>query len=302
MKDRESTGLLLSMAGMVTYGLVPVFSHHFSMTMDPLLFAGVGTWVGSLPFLVQLTVRGSLGELLIPAYRVPFAAIGFFGIVSTLLLFIGTSLTSGLNTGLLLQVEPFYSVLIAAAFLGERTTLAEAAATLLMILGAAGIVYRGGEGLNVGDFLILLAPLFQQASHVFTKRIISKLPVVGIIPAVRFFWTGVGVTAIAVARNPAVLEQLASPKAWVGILLFGLVLRALDAWFWYAAIARISLAKASAVIPLSVAVSFLGSILFLRETVERRQVLGLTLIFGGLLWFSWLHWRRVDTEQAHEPA
>lgn len=51
-------------------------------------------------------------------------------------LFIGTKLTSGVNTGLLLQVEPIYSLLLGVIFLGETMGGGQIGATLIMVIGA----------------------------------------------------------------------------------------------------------------------------------------------------------------------
>lgn len=294
VRQRQRLGLAFAVASMVTYGFLPVCAHHFSRVMDGLLFAGVGSLLGAAALLAKLASEGHVGALRDERFARPLAAVGLLGILATMLLFTGTKLTSGLNTSLLLQVEPFYSVTIAALLLGERTSRAELASTALMVLGAGVVVYRGAEGLNAGDALILMAPLCQQLSHVVTKGIIARVPTVTLIPAARLLWSGVGLTCLALASNPGSVKALSSPSAWLGMAAFGLLFRALDNQLWYEAISRIPLGRASAVIPVSVAVSTMSAVFLLGERMDARQAAGLAVIGAGLGWFSYLHWTQAE--------
>lgn len=289
---QETAGLLYGILGMVTWGLVPVLGHSFAVTMDPLLFGGLATLAGCVPLIGILRRQGISSEVWAPEYRKPLLLIGLLTGLSTAMFFVGTSLTSGMHSGLLLQLEPFYSMVLAAVLLGEVVLAQEAAAASLMVLGAAVVMHRGGGAWNAGDILIALSPILQQLSHVVTKGIIGRVSSPTVIPAARLLYSGLFVTGLAVVRDPAVLRQLAVPANLAGILAFGLVFRALDCWLWYAAIARIPLSRASALIPLSVLISFSGSIAILGERAHGRQIAGLLLILGGMAWFSRIQLKR----------
>jgi drug/metabolite transporter (DMT)-like permease len=301
MRRRQTAGFAFALGSMLTWGLVPVFAHRLTAEMDPLLFGGLSTLAGAAPFILRLAWKGALGGVFSERFRHQLGGIALFGIISTLLLFRGTSLTTGLNTGLLLQLEPFYSALLAALLLGEALRASQFLATLVMFAGAAFVIFRGRSGLNLGDLMIAATPCFQQLSHVITKKIIHKVPDKNVIPAARLLYTGIGVTLIAVVRSPGVLQQLADPRNVLAILLFGLVLRALDFFLWYQALERISLSRASATIPLSVAVSFAGSMLILGESVQLRHVVGLALILSGLLWLSFVHLKDESDVLTEDP-
>ncbi len=286
---------------MCTYGMVPVLGHKWSATMDPLLFGGLASLAGSLPLILGLRVSNHHRDLVAPKYFRFYLGIGFFNTIATMLFFLGTSRTSGLNTGLLLQLEPFYSMVIAAIFLKEVLQPSQAGAIVLMVAGAALIVYRGASSLNAGDLLILAVPLFQQLSHVVTKQILHKVSDATVIPAVRLFLSGLAVTILAVILHPDSLRALATPAAWGAIIAFGFLFRALDCYFWYKAIERIPLVRASALIPVSAAISFAGAVMILDETAQPRHYRGVLLILAGLCWLSWLQLREKTPLLEGEP-
>jgi drug/metabolite transporter (DMT)-like permease len=286
---------------MVTYGMVPVLGHKWSASMDPLLFGGLASIAGAFPLLAGLGASNHHGDLLKIRFFPYFLGLAIFNTLATAFFFLGTARTTGMNTGLLLQLEPFYSMILGALFLGEAFELSQGGAVALMVAGAALIVYRGASAFNAGDLLILAVPLFQQLSHVVTKQILHKLSAPTVIPAVRLLLSGVVISVFAATRNPSALQALSSPSVWLSVLVFGLIFRGLDCYLWYEAIARIPLVRASALIPVSAAISFAGAMLILGEPAEPRHYKGIGLILAGLLWLSWLQLRERSKVLDAEP-
>jgi drug/metabolite transporter (DMT)-like permease len=140
---------------------------------------------------------------------------------------------------------------------------------------------------NAAKLLIAAAPFFHQLSHVVTKkRLLGRVSETAVIPAARLLYSGLLLAALAAAAHPHAASGMLSLKALGAVVLFGFVFRGLDCWLWYEAIARIPLARASALIPLSVAVSFFGAVLLLGERPPARSLAGLALIFASAAWFS----------------
>lgn len=285
----QNIGFGLVVADMFVYGLFPVFAHYFIATIDPILFGGITTLVGSIPLLLILHVKKKTTDLHSPVFTKPLLLIAFLTTIANITFFYGTGLTSGINTGLLVQIEPFYAMLIGIFLLGEVVGFGQFAATLIMVIGAIVVVYNGFQNLNLGDLLILITPIFYQLSHVVSKKILNKVSDVYIIPAARLLYGGIALTILALILNPQSISQLLNLKNIGSIVFFGLIFRALDFSLWYGAIKRIPVSKASAILPFAAAVSFFFSIIFLKETANMRQLIGLFLIFGGLLWVSILH-------------
>lgn len=285
-KKTEKIGYLFVLADMLTYGLLPVGSHYFVRKFDPLMFAAVITLLGSLPLLAYLAKKGCLRELFQKRFLKSLLVLSLLAAAGSIFFFVGAQLTSGINTGLLIQLEPFYSLVIAAVLLGEALVFRQILATSLMVLGAIVIVFKGSLGFNLGDVLILLTPFFFQFSHVVAKRVLPLVSNASVVPAARMFYSGLILFLIAFLLNPQSFGQVVSPVSLAGIVAFAFIFRTLDMSLWYEGIKRLPLAKASALLPLAALVSFLGSIVLLKEMATPQQFFGLILIVGGLIWLS----------------
>ncbi|MBI5123193.1 DMT family transporter [Candidatus Roizmanbacteria bacterium] len=287
--NKETTGFIFALSDMVTYGLVAVFANYFVRNINPQLFAATTTLLGSFPLLIQLKIQNKQYDLYSPKFLPYFLIISLLTAIATSLFFAGTKLTSGINTGLLIQLEPIYAIILAGIFLKEVITGNQIAVTIVMVLGALFLVYKGTSQLNFGDILILITPIFFQISHLFSKRIVDKVSDVNIIPAARLFYSGIILTVFAFVINPLSFKQILDFNNFISIIFFAFIFRTLDLALWYQAIARISIAKASALIPFAAVVSFTGSIIFLKEVPRLNQYIGLVLILGGLTYLSLIH-------------
>lgn len=287
--NRQQSGYLFAILNMITFGLFPVASHYFVKTIDPLVFAGSVTLVGSVPFLFVLQKKGVVNQLYSQKYLPGLLTLAVFGTIGTIFYFIGTKLTNGLNTGLLLQLEPFYAILLGFFLLKEGVYKKQVFATILMVLGAVVVVYKGTTVINRGDVLVLLSPLLMQLSHVFAKKVYMQNADTNIVPTAHLLFSGIMVLAVAFVVNPHAFSQLLSLRVVLIVIFFGMVFRFLDFVLWYQAISRISVSRATAVTPIAAAISFFGAVFFLKEPVSQHQFFGLVLILGGLIWLSRLH-------------
>lgn len=295
-QNKEVKGFTFAILDMVTYGLLPVFSNYFVKTIDPLLFGGVTTLIGSAPLLLKLKLKNQEKDLYSQKFMKPLLGIAVLATAGSFFFFVGTKYTTGINTGLLIQLEPFYAILLSAIFLGEVIKRNQIMATLIMVLGAVVLVYKGLDQLNIGDIFIVFAPIFFQASHMIAKKIMNKVSDTDVIPAARLLYSGLLLTIFAFIVHPSSFQQLFSLQNILSIIVFAFIFRALDFYLWYQAIKRIAVSKAAAVIPLAAAISFIGSVFFLKEIPDVKQYLGLFLIMGGLIWFSIIHLRSSNKE------
>ena len=290
-QNKETSGFAFAILDMVTYGLLPVFSNYFVKTIDPLLFGGLTTLIGSSLLLLKLKLHNQEKDLYSQKFIKPLLGIALLTTAGSFFFFVGTKYTTGINTGLLIQLEPFYAIVLSAIFLGEVVKRNQIMATLTMVLGAVVLVYKGVDKLNIGDLFIVFAPMFFQASHMIAKKIMDKVSDTDVIPAARLLYSGLLLTIFALIAHPSSFQQLFSLQNVISIIVFAYIFRTLDFYLWYQAIKRISVSKAAAVIPLAAAISFIGSVFFLKEVPGIKQYLGLFLIMGGLIWFSVIHLR-----------
>ena len=168
-------------------------------------------------------------------------------------------------------------------------------AVAVLILGSFILVFRGFTTPNIGDLLVILGPLFAQLSHMFSKKIISALPDPTIIAATRLFYGGICLTFIGIILNPAGLLAFLKPEIFIAIVLFSIIFRTLNSFFWYKTLEKLPASKAAAFLPIAVLVAFLGTIGILHEIPTLRQYFGVLAIIGGTIWLSLLHLKPVKS-------
>lgn len=297
--NKTKLGYTFAILDMVTYGFLPIAAHFFVQTIDPLLFGGLAMLVGSIPLLGILKKQNKIQDIFRHDLIKPFLAIAVILNFSTIVFLLGTKITSSINTGLLIQTEPIYAIIFGFIFLKEIVRFPQIVATLLMIAGACVVVFKGTFALNIGDLLILSAPIFNQTAHIIAMKAMKTKTNAMVLSGARLFFGGILLTIIAILIHPSSLIQLTDIHTVIAIIFFGIIFRALDVTLWYQALARIPLSKASALIPLAAAISFFGSIVILKETPGVHQYLGLFLIAAGLLWFSVLHLKNMGKKRTN---
>ncbi len=275
---------LLLVFNMVLWGMYPIFTHYFVLSLDPLLLLSVTALIASFPFIINLAVKKKLGQIFSAKNLKTLLPVALFAAIGNVLLFTGTKLTSGANTGLLLQVEPIYSLILGVIFFGEIIEKKRIGATLLMVIGAMTIVYRGEKSLNIGDFFILATPLMYQLSHTAAKRLLDKGADTSLILAGRQFYAGVLILLLVFLMNKSFMTAF-SLNNLTSATFLGLYL-SFVAFLWYTALKRMPVSVASSFLPLTALVSLLGSVFFLRETISLPQYVGFAFIVSGLLWFA----------------
>lgn len=273
---------LVLLLGMVLWGMYPIFTHKFVLTLDPLFLVSVSVFISSIPFIIQLVIKKEHSQLFSQKILKTLVPIALFTAVGQALLFVGTKLTSGVNTGLLLQIEPIYSLILGAIFLGEIIRRSQIGVTFLMVIGAITIIYKGRLNLNSGDLLILLSPLMFQISHTIAKKLLNKGIDITLILAGRQFYGSIMLLIFAFIMNKSIISLFNFNNIAIAFFL-GLFLSAVSL-IWYTSIKKIPVSVASSFLPLTALVSLLGSVFFLKETISIQQYIGFFLIVGGMIW------------------
>src|SRR5438477_6471050 len=91
-------GLTLVLISMAVYGLNPIFAHSLVGTIDPLLAGGFSLFIASLPLLLQLHIVKKGNYVYSGKFLTPVTFIVLFSTIADMLFFVGTKLTSGVNT------------------------------------------------------------------------------------------------------------------------------------------------------------------------------------------------------------
>ena len=285
--------LLVTLIWGVNFVIIKVGLHDF----PPLLFCALRFALAALPLVF---LRGPLPA---PFWRIVQIGV-LLGVVKFGLLFVGMHLgmPAGLSS-LVLQSQVFFTVLIAAAFLGERPS---ARALAGLALAAGGLLLIGLER-PLGDSLLAFALVMAAAlawafSNIATKRsgasdmlrLISWVSLIPPLPLLVLSWIFEGPQAISTAltgiswEGMGALLYIAFLATTVGFGLWSFLLRRYPA---------------SQVTPFALAVPVSGLLAgwwLLGEALTTQDWLACALVFAGLavtvLPAGW--WRRRSTAPA----
>lgn len=169
--------------------MLPVLTNQGAKSISLLTFAGLTTLIASFGTLLYMLFQGKAKELKLKSQYFNLLMITIFiVIIAYSLLFIGTSMTSGINTYLLLLSEIIFT-LIFTPFIGEKTTKYKLLGALGVFFGTLFILYNGTLNLNWGDLLIILSTLTYPLGNFYAKKALNKLAP-SVILFVRFLLGG----------------------------------------------------------------------------------------------------------------
>ena len=287
--SQERLGLLFAGLCAVNGAFVPAVAKLTTSGGDALFVAAVTTVVAGLCAFGVLAVRSGVGVLWARGQRAPLVAIGTLGTAVTFLLFFeGASRTSAIETALCLQIEPVYSLFLARLFLGHPLTPRRLGAVAAIVVGIALAMNPSDFTGWLGNALLLATPLGWQLSHLIVLR---GLPSVEprTLTAARYVYGGLILAAVWLAAGGAahVPPAAALARTLPILAVQGAVLSFLGTMIWYEAIARLDLARCTAIVVPSIPLLSLGaSFLLLGEVASARQWMGMLLTACGVLAFA----------------
>lgn len=300
MRRSELVGLGFALFSALEAALVPAFGKLTSARAAPLFIAAATSVCAAVAGVVVLAVRGELSILVERRVGVRLFAIGALGTAAAFfLLFEGMRRATAIEATLCLQIEPAYALVVAWVFLGHRPTRRRLAAIVVLLTGIALAIQPGALSSAAGIVLLLLTPLCWQASHVIVLRGLRGIRP-SVLTAARYVYGGALLALYWAARGGR--PELVAPGgagALAALLVFqGVVLCYVGTIVWYQAIARLDLARTTAiVVPLVPVLSFGASYALLGEVATVRQWFGVALTIAGVLAFATAPDARSETER-----
>jgi len=265
------------------YSLFPIIIAYSTKILPPILFAGLSALVASITLFIFLLFKRDLKSLKNKdTIKYTLGITLFIIIIPSVLIFTGSSKTSGINTTILLQSEILFTFLIFGLFSIEKITLRKTIGALIVLIGTFFIVYNGNSGINKGDLLIIAGTFFYPIGNFFAKKALKVGPPSTIL-FIRSFLGGIALITISLIfeNQSTSLEKLSN--YWPLILLNGIFIYHLSKLLWYEGIKRIDISKA---IPISVggypAFSLLFAIFFLKEIPTSYQLIGFIAVIAGI--------------------
>jgi drug/metabolite transporter (DMT)-like permease len=282
----ELAGLAFAGLCALNAAFVPAVARLTSLRADPLLVATVTSVFAAMIALAVLAVRGELHVLIRHGTGPRLALVGALGTAAAFFLFYaGTRRTSAIEAALGLQVEPIYALVGAWAVLGHRPTRRRVMAVLVLTAGL--LLAFGARELTagIGLWLILATPLCWQLSHLVVLRGLRGVPP-AVLTGARYIYGGLLLAVAWLAFGGSLSELAALTPALPLLALQGIVLAYLGTMVWYAAIARLDLARTTAIVVPSIPILSLGATFALvGEVPTARQMLGMLLAVAGVLAF-----------------
>jgi drug/metabolite transporter (DMT)-like permease len=272
----------------VITSLWPIIAASAMAQDNAILFTWAGLLLGLILLAPWLLRQDRLRRIFSPKLRMNLFLMGFLSGITTIVYIAALNYTSPANAAIMAQVEILYSTVLTAIFLGERPTIRQSAASLLILSGTGIILARDFSGPRwKGDLMILATPWLFQVSHIFAKRLPEDLDAVTI--------TGGRVIYGLIAIFPAFAVALAVGARWswsgasMGALgAQALCLSSLNFVLWYKAIRGMDLSKATAIMLSYPILTMVFSWLLGRDTIGMMQLAGLALSLAGAYWMSLL--------------
>lgn len=197
----------------------------------------------------------------------------------------GKHISSGLS-GLLVATVPFFAVAILAVFLKDRTAL-KPVPLAGMVIGFLGVLALVGIDSFLGNIqplwvgAVVLASVGYAIAPIMANHKIRHVPTSGVI-GLSMALVAVLYAPAAIVELPAELSQGPTLKAWIALVVLGLVCSALAFVIFFELLKEIGPAKASLITYLNTAVALLLGTLFLSEPITPGLLLGIPLITLGL--------------------
>ena len=196
-------------------------------------------------------------------------------VISYVFLFWGQSLTKAINTGFLISLSGFFTVLFASLFLKEIPEKRQYPFILLLFTG----IYLLTVGTHVlrfnqGDILIIIAAMIFGLTNALSKFAMHELRG-ELVASLRLLVGAVVLIGIILLWSPHVLTSLAGLPCWFvvsGPLMWGFIV------FLYRAIEISGATMATLVSTSYPVVSTIGSILWLNEGLAVQEIVGGALI------------------------
>lgn len=281
--DAEQKGFIFALSDVFFAGLFPVITKFGVGFINPVFFAAISALIGAGFLIIVLKFRGELKQLFSRELVLNLLLIAFFGtFVTSILFFYGSTMTSGINASILLQVEPIYSIVLSFFLLSELIRKKQIAITLLILGGTMIVLYNGVLSINLGDILILLTPLFWQIGHVLARKTFEKTSTY-VVAAARVFYGGLLLFIVSLIPGFGEYQFLTDPGIMLIFLFQGIIVYVGSMIVWYEAIGRINLSKATAIIAPYPVFSVILAWIFLGETVSIYQIVGLAIILVGII-------------------
>lgn len=277
----ENFGTILIILSTAIWGMFPVLTNHGTKSISPLTFAALTTLISAFGTFLYALANKNIPELKEKKTYFSLLMITvFIVIIPYSLLFVGSSMTSGINTSLLLLSEIIFT-LIFTPFIGEKTTKHKLLGALGVFFGALFILYNGTFKLNSGDLLIIASTTTYPIGNFYAKKALNYLSP-SVILFVRFLFGGLFILLLAQIFEKDTNTLNTFTNFWPIIVITGLFILGLNKIIWYEGLKRVDISKAISLGATFPIFSLLVLVYFFKETISIYQSIGIVIMAIGI--------------------
>lgn len=265
----------------IAEGLFPIIANASAQIFPPIFYLAVSLLLASavLCLLVILTTGMPVISKQVWVYSSLIAIFIFTGFS---LIFLGTRLTSSINTALLLQTEMLFTFVLSTFILRERLLPIQLAGAVCVLAGTGYILYNGSMQLNSGDMLIIAATAMFPMGNVFAKKALALASPM-IVLMLRYIIGGSVLLVLSL-----LLEDLSPLQGrevldnWWLIPAYVFIVLTLSKVVWYKGLSMLPLGKAIYIVLSYPAFSLLFAFLLLHEVPTWYQLGGFAFTMFGV--------------------
>jgi len=279
--QQEKIGVIFALTGAAMWGIFPVLVNQGTKSIPPIMFAAITTLFAACGSFIYVALKGKLHELKnIKSYSSLIMITLCIVIIPYILLFVGSSKTSGINSSLLLLSEIIFTLLF-TPLIGEKTTIEKLIGAAGVFIGAVLILYNGNFNLNTGDILIIFSTATFPIGNFYAKKALNDV-FPAIILLVRFFLGGFFIFSIALLTESQSNITTIMSQHWGLILFTGLVLLGIGKIIWYEGLKRLDISKAISLSMTSPLFGLIVLIAFFKEIPSTFQWIGIIIMAIGV--------------------
>lgn len=266
-------------------GLYPIVVNAGTRSFPPILFAAVSVILSALLFFFFVLRQGSFSRIFSRKALGPLCGVTLFVILIPYpLIYIGSSMSTGINTAILLQTEILFTFVFFTLFFGERVSFQKILGALLVLFGAVSILFQDNFSFsNPGNFLILLAALFPPFGNYFAKKALQIVKPVDVL-FFRYLLGGIFLLPFGLFfEGPYAWDSIRESSMLFLLPLNAIVTLSVGKLFWYQGLQKLSVTRAISILFSYPAFSLVYAMIFLREIPTTFQIIGFLFIMAGLL-------------------
>lgn len=286
-KKCERSAEMFIFASILFGALEPIAINYSVKLISPILFAGLYVSFCSILFFFYVLATKTFRDIFNKkAFKYILGLTALIVVIPSTMIFIGSKMTSGINTALLLQTEILFTLLICGAFYKEKITSKKLVSSLLILAGAILILYNGSLNLNTGGLLIIAATVFYPFGNMCAKEALKLSPLAPIL-FLRSFLGGISLLVISLIFENSAPQIIPGIKTIMSsIIIVSIIIIVIAKIFWYKGLKNMEIGKAIGISTASPAMSLIFAVIFLSEIPTVYQIVGLLVIITGVYFLT----------------